>query len=148
MPHHHVKRGLTEFAAVVRAPDPPHSAHRHLRDRLAAIIYITLVIDLILTAIVLFTERHAAGSEIHSVFDAALFSTSQLLTASSFKSPTTNLGRVLALGCDIYSITVIATLAGSFGAFFNHRSQEKRASAGLAGPGTGAAEPPAGPPPA
>lgn len=132
LPHHHIKRGLTEFASVVRADDSQvHSAHRNLRNRLAAILWITVTMDIVLTAIVYFTERHAAGSEIHSVFDAGLFSTSQLLTASSFMSPTTNLARVLALLCDIYSIFVIASLAGSLGAFFHLRTQERRAAEGL-----------------
>jgi hypothetical protein len=145
LPHHHIKRGLTELASVIRADDPPHSAHRNLRNRLAAIIYISLLIDIALTAVVYFTERHAANTEIHSLFDAGLFSTSQLLTASAFTSPTTNLARVLALLCDIYSIFVIASLAGSFGAFFHLRTQERRTAAGLSALPSAAPSDPPGP---
>lgn len=100
------------------------STHAHLRRRLLTIFLATALFAVICTAIVYFTERHARGTEIHSVFDAFLFSTSQLLTASSVANPKTNAGKVLELFFDIYAITVVATLAGSFGAFFHQRSKE------------------------
>ena len=97
------------------------------------IVVVTVFFAAIFTVIVYLTERHAHGTEIHNVFDAFLFSTSQLLTASSVANPTTNAGKVLELFFDIYAITVVATLAGSFGAFFHQRSKEMdRASRDLA----------------
>ena len=89
------------------------STHRHLRRRLLTIFTATAVFALVCTLIVFLTERHAQGTEIHNIFDAFLFSTSQLLTASSVANPKTNFGKVLELFFDIYAITVVATLAGS-----------------------------------
>ena len=60
--------------------------------------------------------------------DAFLFSVSQLLTASSVASPQTDPIKVLELLFDIYAITVVAALAGSFGAFFHRRNQEQDAA--------------------
>ena len=107
--------------AVAQGSTPTHS---HLRRRLLTIFIATAVFAVICTVVVYLTERHARGTEIHSVFDAFLFSTSQLLTASSVANPKTDFGKVLELFFDIYAITVVATLAGSFGAFFHQRSKE------------------------
>jgi hypothetical protein len=100
------------------------STHAHLRRRLLTIFFVTAVFAIACTILVYLTERHAHGTEIHNLFDAFLFSTSQLLTASSVANPATNAGKVLELFFDIYAITVVATLAGSFGAFFHQRSKE------------------------
>lgn len=100
------------------------ATHAHLRRRLLAIFMVTAIFALFFTFVVYLTERHAPNTEIHSLFDAFLFSTSQLLTASSVANPATNAGKVIELFFDIYAITVVATLAGSFGAFFHQRSKE------------------------
>jgi hypothetical protein len=118
---HHVKNAHREVMAVVQAHGKPHT---HLRRRLLTIFLATAFIALISTLVVYFTEQHAKGTEIHNLFDAFLFSTSQLLTASSVAAPKTNFGKVLELFFDIWAITVVATLAGSFGAFFHARSKE------------------------
>lgn len=117
----HVKNTHREMIAVVQGRTRTHT---HLRRRLLAIFLLTAVISLISTLIVYFTEHGARGSEIHNLFDAFLFSTSQLLTASSVAVPKTNFGKVLELFFDIWAITVVATVAGSFGAFFHARSKE------------------------
>ena len=39
-------------------------------------------------------------------------------------NPATNLGKILELIFDLWAITVVASLAGSFGAFFHARSKE------------------------
>jgi hypothetical protein len=117
----HVNQARREVIAVVQGKSQTHT---HLRRRLLTIFLATAFISLISTLVVFFTERHARGTEIHSLFDAFLFSTSQLLTASSVANPRTNLGKILELFFDIWAITVVATLAGSFGAFFHQRSKE------------------------
>jgi hypothetical protein len=117
----HVNHARREMIAVAQGSS---ATHAHLRRRLLTIFVATAVFAAICTVIVYFTERHAQGTEIHNVFDAFLFSTSQLLTASSVANPKTNAGKVLELFFDIYAITVVATLAGSFGAFFHQRSVE------------------------
>jgi hypothetical protein len=117
----HVNHARREAIAVAQGST---TTHRHLRRRLLTILVVTAVFATICTVIVYLTERHAEGTEIHNLFDAFLFSTSQLLTASSVANPKTNPGKVLELFFDIYAITVVATLAGSFGAFFHQRSRE------------------------
>jgi uncharacterized protein YlxW (UPF0749 family) len=117
----HVNHASREAIAVVQGRTKTHT---HLRRRLLTIFLATAFLSVICTLIVYFTERHAQGTEIHNLFDAFLFSTSQLLTASSVANPQTNGGKVLELFFDIWAITVVATLAGSFGAFFHQRSKE------------------------
>jgi hypothetical protein len=126
----HVNHARREVIAVASAKT---STHAHLRRRLLTIFVVTAVFAVACTIVVFLTERHARGTEIHNLFDAFLFSTSQLLTASSVANPATNAGKVLELFFDIYAITVVATLAGSFGAFFHQRSKEMdRLEGGLA----------------
>jgi hypothetical protein len=119
--HRHVRNAHEEVIAVARAQTPTHS---HLRRRLTIIFAATAVAAVICTLVVYFTEQNAKGTEIHNLFDAFIFSTSQLLTASSVASPHTDFGKVLELFFDLWAITVVATLAGSFGAFFHARSKE------------------------
>ncbi len=106
---------------MARAQTPTHA---HLRRRISIIFLATAVMSIASTLVVYLTERHAQGTEIHDLFDAFIFSTSQLLTASSVASPQTDFGKVLELFFDLWAITVVATLAGSFGAFFHARSKE------------------------
>ena len=98
--------------------------HYHLRRRLLIIFGATAVFAVICTLVIYVTEHHAKGTEIHSVFDAFLFSASQLLTGSSVANPATNFGKILELVFDLWAIFVVASLAGSFGAFFHARSKE------------------------
>jgi hypothetical protein len=99
---------------VIAVPRGSTSTHAHLRRRVLTIVLVTLFFAAVCTLIIYFSERSAHGTQIHSFFDAFLFSTSQLLTASSVANPTTQLAKVLELFFDIYAITVVATLAGSF----------------------------------
>jgi hypothetical protein len=46
------------------------------------------------------------------------------LAASSVAAPKTNFDKVVELFFDIWAITVVATVAGSFGAFFHTRSNK------------------------
>lgn len=122
-PHRHLQRAGRELYAVIAGSS---ETHVHLRNRLLAILWVTVALDLVSTIIVYLTERHAAGSQITSLFEAFLFTTGQLLTASSVTAPTTEAGKVLELVFDLYALTVVAALAGSFGAFFHKRSEEMR----------------------
>jgi hypothetical protein len=110
-----------EVIAVAQAQKAPHT---HLRRRLFVIFAATAAMAVVCTLIVYFTERHAQGTEIHDLFDAFIFATSQLLTASSVATVHTDFGKVLELFFDLWAITVVATLAGSFGAFFHARSKQ------------------------
>jgi hypothetical protein len=116
-----VKHAGREVIAVARGSTKTHT---HLRRRLAIIFGATAVFAVICTLVVYLAEHGAAGSEIKSLWDAFLFSASQLLTGSSVANPTTDLGKILELIFDLWAIFVVASLAGSFGAFFHARSKE------------------------
>ena len=93
--------------------------HRRLVARLAIAFAVTLVVDLIGAVLVWRLERHADGTEIHGFGDALFFSTVQLLTISSqLKNPLTAAGRVVDVVLEFWGILVVASIAGSFGAFF------------------------------
>ncbi|HVW48331.1 MAG TPA: hypothetical protein VHA76_14845 [Solirubrobacterales bacterium] len=119
--HRPIKRAGHEVLAVARGSS---RTHYHLRHRILIIFGATAVFSVLCTLVVYAAEHGAAGTEIHSLWDAFLFSTSQLLTGSSVANPTTNFGKVLELVFDVWAITVVASLAGSFGAFFHARSKE------------------------
>jgi hypothetical protein len=116
-----VKHAGHEVIAVARGST---RTHYHLRRRILIIFGATAVFSVFCTLVVWVAEHHAHGTEIRSLWDAFLFSTSQLLTGSSVANPSTNLGKILELVFDLWAITVVASLAGSFGAFFHARSRE------------------------
>ena len=116
-----VKHAGHEGMAVARGSS---KTHYHLRRRLTIIFGATAVFAVICTLLVYLVEHKAHGSEIHSLWDSFIFTTSQLLTGSSVANPSTDLGKVLELVFDLWAITVVASLAGSFGAFFHARSKE------------------------
>jgi hypothetical protein len=107
--------------AVARAKT---RTHYHLRRRIAIIFGATAAFAILCTLVIYLTEHHASDTEIHSLFDSFLFTTSQLLTGSSVANPRTDIGKLLELVFDLWAITVVASLAGSFGAFFHARSKE------------------------
>jgi hypothetical protein len=115
------------IAAVVRADT---ETHRHLRERIVGIALLTVLVDLVCTVLIWLFERHAPGTDVKSIGSALFFSSTQLLTvSSSMTNPLTTAGRVLDVLMEAYAITVVASLAGSFGAFFHRRSHERRAAA-------------------
>jgi hypothetical protein len=115
-------RGIT---AVARAET---ETHRHLRERILAVLALTVVVDAVCAVLIFALERHATGTDVRSLGSALFFSSTQLLTvSSSMANPLTTAGRVLDVGMEAYGITVVATLAGSFGAFFHVRSRERSA---------------------
>jgi uncharacterized membrane protein len=120
-----------EIRAVVRADS---ETHRHLRERIAAIAAISVAVDLVCGVLTFLFERHAAGTDVHTIGSALFFSSTQLLTvSSSMANPLTTAGRVLDVAMEAYAITVVASLAGSFGAFFHRRSHERSEAAERAG---------------
>ena len=121
-----VRRALREIAAVVRADT---DTHLHLRQRIVAIALITVAVDVVCTVLMWLFERHAPQTDVKSIGSALFFSSTQLLTvSSSMANPLTTAGRVLDVLMEAYAITVVASLAGSFGAFFHRRSRERDAA--------------------
>jgi len=117
------RRVASEIDAVRRAATP---SHLHLRERLVVIAVMTLVVDLIGSLIILMFEHTANGTEIEHFGDSLFWTTTQLLTVSSqLPNPISTGGRIVDVFLQLYAITIVATLAGSFGAFFNRRSFER-----------------------
>ena len=103
-------------------------AHRVLRDRVAAIALATVGVDLVCAVLAYLLERHHTETEIKTFGDAVFWTSTQLLTVSSqLKNPLSPGGRVLDVLMEAYAITVVATLAGSFGAFFHRRGLDREA---------------------
>jgi hypothetical protein len=101
-------------------------AHRHLRSRLGAILLATVVLDVAASLLVFLFERRAPGTGIHTAGDALFWTSTQLLTVSSqLPNPISTPARVLDVLLQAYAISVVAILAGSFGAFFHGRSMER-----------------------
>jgi hypothetical protein len=93
--------------------------HRLLLSRLALVLSLTALVDLVGTVVIYYAERHAAGTEITSVGDALFFTTVQLLTVSSqLKNPLTVSGRVVDVILEIWAVLVVAGSAGAMADFF------------------------------
>jgi hypothetical protein len=102
------------------------ATHRHLRERLTALALVTLVVDLVGSLLIHLFEHDARGSEITTFGDALFWTSAQLLTVSSqIRNPFTTGGRIVDIALELYAITVVAALAGSFGAFFHRRGLER-----------------------
>ena len=59
------------------------ATHRHLRDRLTAVLLGSILVDIGCALAAYLLERHAAQTEIHSFGDALFWTSTQLLTVSS-----------------------------------------------------------------
>jgi hypothetical protein len=111
---------------LVRGATTPHE---RLRKRIATALLVTLLIDAVATGLMYWLEHGAKRSDISSVFQAFFWVTAQLLTVSSqLQNPVTTGGRVVDLVLEVWSITVVATLAGSIAAFFHASDGERRAT--------------------
>jgi hypothetical protein len=122
---------MREIAHVARASTPTHA---HLRTRVVGVALITLVVDAVATVAMFFLERGAHGTAIHTLFDSFYWTSAQLSTVSTqMPNPLTHGGRLLGLVIDFYSITVVATFAGLFGAFFHKRGMEQSGASSASG---------------
>ena len=115
--------GGREVVEVARAATPTHD---HLRSRLAFVLITTLALDAVASVLILGFERHAQGTEITTLGDSLFWTSTQLLTVSSqLPNPISTPARVLDVFLQAYAISVVAILAGSFGAFFHRRGVER-----------------------
>jgi hypothetical protein len=102
------------------------TTHAHLRSRVAAVVVVTIALDAVASVLILLFERHAPGTKIANIGDSVFWTSTQLLTVSSqLPNPISTPARVLDIGLQAYAISVVAVLAGSFGAFFHRRSMER-----------------------
>ena len=108
---------------VARAASP---THQHLRARLAVLAICTIALDLVASVAIFILERDQPGTGITSYGDALFWTTTQLLTVSSqLPNPLSAGARVLDILLQAWAISVVAMLAGSFGAFFHRRGLER-----------------------
>jgi hypothetical protein len=122
-----------ELRNIVRGATPTHAV---LRNRIAVIGIATLVVDAIGTVLVYMFEHNAKGTEISTLGDSLFWVSCQLLTVSSqISNPFTTGGRVVDVLLELYAITVVTTLAGSWGAFFHRRGLERHPLRQVAPPG-------------
>lgn len=96
-----------------------------------AILTVSVLIDLVAAFFILLFERGAVGTKITNYGDAIFWTSTQLLTVSSqLPNPLTPGGRILDVALQAYAITVVAAMAGLFGAFFHRRGHERDEAAG------------------
>jgi hypothetical protein len=108
---------------LVRGSTP---THEHLRSRLAVLLVTSLALDVVASGLIFLLERHAQNTGVRSLGDAAFWTTTQLLTVSSqLPNPISAPARALDVVLQAYAISVVAMLAGSFGAFFHRRGLER-----------------------
>jgi hypothetical protein len=146
LPHHHIQRTGRGLFEVIRASEEDSPAHAHFRGRIAAIIWVTALIDVLATVAVYLVEHGDQHTQMPRLFDAWLFTTSQLLTGGAVDSAVTHGGKVLTVLFDVYALTAVAALAGSFGQFFHHLHFQHKEEAAAAAATIGGS--PAGTPPA
>jgi hypothetical protein len=112
-----------EVLMVARGITP---THEHLRSRLVFLFVVTVVLDAVASVLIFLFERHADGTEITTFGDSIFWTSTQLLTVSSqLANPISTPARVLDVFLQAYAISAVAALAGSFGAFFHRRSNER-----------------------
>ena len=126
-----VGRAGHELAGIARGRTGPH---RDLRDRILLVGLATLIASAIGSALIYAFEHGANGSEIANVGDAIFWTTCQLLTVSSqMQVPLSTGGRIVDVFLELYAITVVTTLAGSWGAFFHHQTRQRWGDPPLSG---------------
>lgn len=114
---------LAEIRKIAQGATP---THEHLRLRLLFVLVATAVLDAVASVLILGFERDARGTEITNLGDALFWTSTQLLTVSSqLPNPISTPARVLDVFLQAYAISVVAVLAGSFGAFFHRRGMER-----------------------
>jgi hypothetical protein len=96
--------------------------HTKFRRRLLTLVAVTLAADAVGTVLMRLLEHGHDKSQISSVFDSFFWVTTQLLTVSSqMPNPVTTGGRIVDIFLQMWAITVVATVAGSFAAFLQKK---------------------------
>jgi hypothetical protein len=108
-----------EFHKLARGRTDEHSK---LRDRLATAFLATLAFDALCTALMYWLEHDNARGNIGSPWEAFFWVTTQLLTVSSqMRNPVTTGGQVVDILLELWAISVVAAVAGSFAAFLQKK---------------------------
>jgi hypothetical protein len=117
-----MRSAASEIRDVACAGTPTHG---RLRDRLVGLAVATLAVDLACGALAWLLERDVEQTQIKTFGSALFWTSTQLLTvSSSLPNPLSVGGRILDVAMEAYAITIVATLAGSIGAFMIRRARE------------------------
>lgn len=93
--------------------------HRRLLARVLLALGLTLLVDAIGSVLIWRFESGLAGGDIKGYGDSLFFSTVQLLTVSSqMSNPVTGGGRIVDIVLEIWAISAVTAVAGSFASFF------------------------------
>ena len=96
------------------------AAAPHVR-LLAMLFSATFAFDLVAAWIALAAE-HGHAHAFGTYWNALFWTTTQLLTVSSqLPNPSSTAAHILDVVLELWSISVVTTLAGSWAAFFHHR---------------------------
>ena len=96
--------------------------HTKFRQRIATTVLLTLAVDAVGSVLMYALEHGKHGSQIGSPFKSFFWVTTQLLTVSSqMPNPLTTGGRIVDIFLEVWAITVVATIAGSFAAFLQKK---------------------------
>jgi hypothetical protein len=110
--------------------------HEHLRSRLTLLFLASVALDAVASVAIWLFERHAHGTGIVTIGDSLFWTSTQLLTVSSqLPNPISTPARVLDVFLQAWAISVVAMVAGSFGAFFHRRGIERDPPKGALGAG-------------
>jgi hypothetical protein len=107
--------------------------HRDLRDRLLLAFVASLALDLIAGAILSNLTYGHGRQEFGNYWTALFWATTQLLTISSqLSNPHSTGAHIVDVLLEVWAMTVVTAVAGSFAAFFHHRTADRRRAAGEA----------------
>ena len=98
--------------------------HRRLLARFLLVVIASLMVVALGTVAIYLTERHASGTQVHTLGQAAFFTTTQLLTvSSSMKNPITPAGRCIDILLEAWAVIVVAGSAGAIASFLQTGDQ-------------------------
>jgi hypothetical protein len=98
--------------------------HRRLLARLLLVVITSAAVAALGTVAVYVAERHAAGTQIHTLGQAGFFTVTQLLTvSSSLKNPITPVGRIIDIMLECWAVVVVAGSAGAIASFLQTGDQ-------------------------
>ncbi|HEY3020241.1 MAG TPA: hypothetical protein VGJ32_08615 [Solirubrobacteraceae bacterium] len=113
--------GLTHEMGMVVNPRGSRP-HELLRNRIAWLVTLTFVVDLGGTTGAWLLERGDPHTGFTTWAGALFWTTAQLTTVSSqLPNPVTPGGKALDIVLELWSVSVVATLAASLASFFTHR---------------------------
>ena len=104
-----------------------HSEHQQLHGRVLGLLGVSTLLGSGATVAVHLWDTHGLADG--PLSDAAVWTVSQMVAAGSSVAVASSWARVLEVLLQIYSVTVIAALAGSFAAFFLENGRRRAAEA-------------------